>query len=275
MIDKTIKCTQSNIFVPFLLYCIKNVYPELDFSNFLKNLGLINKRDYYLFLHSHSYFNREYGKLKINFPNEWKDFKKILDYHKNNYENIFDNLKLGRVGELLNKIIFGKKKKRSLVIFKKLKSKIFDSGIDFLLINYNKMLKNYGFFFFEVKTTKNNTNSCVTKINKWYELENFTKKCVFEFESIKAKIYNSNSLPNSDKNVIIQDLNDFILDLINSRRIKLNFFFCSSIFCEDIQNKSPNFKRDDLLKNGYNYCFIITSFYKNIGEAYKCLDITI
>jgi len=270
-----IKCENYLNFRDLTLFSIRTNYPELDFSYYLFDGNIISKRIYRNFLYDSKYFIDEYNKLKKEYSDEWDIFDKILKYHKRKYRSAKKNVIIGRIGESLNKSIFGRTTKKSIIIYKKMTSNIFESGIDFTYIKYNRILKKFEYFFFEVKATQNNYKSCEFKINKWYTLENFTTKFLFELESIKEKVSNSTNLSSKEKSLITNDLRLLAENLISKIKPSNQFLFCSSVYCEVFNDKSRNIVRDIFLNNGHNYIFVINDFYKIIREVYKCLEISI
>lgn len=270
-----IKCDNYLNSRNLILFSIKTNYPELDFSYYLFDGSIVSKSIYRDFLYDSKNFIDRYNKLKKKYSNEWDMFNNILKYHKGKYRKAKKNVNIGRVGESLNKTIFGKATKKSIILYKRMTSNIFESGIDFIYIKYNRNLKNFEYFFFEVKATQNNYKSCEFKINSWYTLHNFTTKYLFELESIKEKVFNSINLSDKEKSLIRNDLRLLAQNLINKIKPSNQFFFCSSVYCEFFNGKLVNIERDILLNKGYNYIFIINDFYKIIREVYKCLEITI
>ena len=270
-----IKCDNYLNFRNLTLFSIRTNYPELDFSWYLFDGKTISKSIYRDFLYDSNYFTDTYNNLKKKYSDEWDMFNNILKYHKGKYRKAKKNVNIGRIGESLNKTIFGRATKKSKILYKRMTSNIFESGIDFIYIRYNRTLKNFEYFFFEVKATQNNYKSCEFKINSWYALDNFTTKYLFELESIKEKVFNSITLSDKEKFLIRNDLRLLATNLINKIKPSNQFFFCSSVYCEVFNDKLVNIARDILLNNGYNYIFIINDFYKIIRDVYKCLEITI
>jgi len=270
-----IYCKNTKTFKYFLLFSIRTNYPELDFTHFLYDHQKILKKEYNQYLFSSIGFLNNYLNLKTKYKNECENFEKILKYHKKNYHKGTKATILGRIGESLNKTIFYRDIPHSVCIFKKLKSKIFESGIDFTLIKFSRIKKNFEYFFFEVKSTIEDIKNCTYKITNWYTLENFTKKYLYELESLKEFVSNSKKLTENDIISIKNDLNFLAINLINKIRPSQRFFFCSSISCEKLQDYDAIIKKDTLIENGFNYIFVIENFYKNIIEVYKCLDIII
>ncbi len=270
-----IKCENYLKFRDLTLFSIRTNYPELDFSNYLFDGNIISKRIYRNFLYDSKYFIDEYNKLKKENSYDWDIFDKILKYHKRKYRRAKKNVIIGRIGESLNKSIFGRPTKKSIIIYKKMTSNIFESGIDFICIKYNRILKKFEYFFFEVKATQNNYKSCEFKIKNWYTLDNFTTKFLFELESIKEKVFKSINISSKEKSLITKDLRTLAENLINKIKPSSQFLFCSSVYCEVFDDKSRNLDRDIFLNNGFNYIFVINNFYKIIREVYKCLEIII
>ena len=270
-----IKCDNYLNFRNLTLFSIRTNYPELDFSWYLFDGKTISKSIYRDFLYDSNYFTDTYNNLKKKYSDEWDMFNNILKYHKGKYRKAKKNVNIGRIGESLNKTIFGRATKKSIILYKRMTSNIFESGIDFIYIRYNRTLKNFEYFFFEVKATQNNYKSCEFKINSWYALDNFTTKYLFELESIKEKVFNSITLSDKEKSLIRNDLRLLAQNLINKIKPSNQFFFCSSVYCEVFNDKLVNIARDILLNKGYNYIFIINDFYKIIRDVYKCLEISI
>ena len=200
-----IKCNNYKKFRNLILFSIKTNYPELDFLYYLFEESIVSKKIYRDLLYDSKRFIEKYNKLKKDYLVEWDGFSNILKYHKRKYRKAKKNVNIGRIGESLNKTIFGKATKKSVILYKKMNSNIFESGIDFIYIKYNRYLKYFEYSFFEVKATQNNYKSCEFKLNSWYTLHNFTTKYLLELESIKEKVLSSINLSDKEKSLIRDD----------------------------------------------------------------------
>ena len=270
-----IECNDALESMKLILHSIRTNYPELDFIYYLFDQKIIPKKTYKSILNNQNKFYDEYIIFKKKYIIERDTFNKLHDYQKRKYAAASKSINIGRVGESLTKSIFRTKTNKSITIFKKLISNMFEPGIDFICIKYNRILKNFEFFFFEVKATQENYKSCENKINSWYSLGNFTKKYILELESIKEIVSKTNRLSDREKSKIKQDLLLLAKNLVENTLPSIQFHFCSSVYCGIFKSATINIERDSLINNGKNYIFILKDFYKNIKEAYKCLEISI
>lgn len=246
-------CKSTDNFKSFLIYSIKNCYKELDVAYFLLNKNLLSEEIYYKYLITGNleilHLISIEDDILLEFFNRFEIFKKL--YEKANY-----TINLGRVTELLSFMIFRSDCRNNLSIFKKMNSNIFHSGIDLLIIKYNKNNRNYIYYFFEVKSTITNILNCISQINDWYELNNFTEKYLLELESIKNNIKLNNNILNDKKKKILRDLEDLAGSLVNKERPKSKFKFCSCTFCHDLNHdKNLLLSKDSLLNIGFDFFF--------------------